>query len=204
MKRRSRAFSGVLLAALLLISLPLCAAPVAFGADAAFEKSIAAFPESYRVKLRELHEQHPAWEFNRVDTGLDWSDAVNAESSGGRSLVDVSDTYASAFKSKNTGDYNYSTSSYIQKDGGFCTANKFCVSYFMDPRNFLNEENVFQFELLSFDASFDVEAVDVVLSGTFMYQKKITYVTADGESKTMKQTYAEVIYQAGETYKCGH
>ena len=184
----------------LVVVLTCSFASVAFGADAAFEKSIAAFPESYRVKLRELHEQYPDWEFSAVDTGLDWNDAVNAESSGGRSLVEISDSYTNLFKSKNTGDYNYSSSSYIQKDGGFCAANKFCVSYFMDPRNFLNEENIFQFELLSFDESFTVEAVDLVLSGTFMYNKKITYLTSEGESKTLSQTYAEVIHQAGELY----
>ena len=184
----------------LIAVLTCCFASVAFGADTAFEKSIADFPESYRVKLRELHTAHPDWEFSAIDTGIDWNEAVNAESSGGRSLVDISDNYANAFKSKNTGDYNYSSSSYIQKDGGFCTANKFCVSFFMDPRNFLNEENVFQFEQLSFDESFSVEAVDLVLSGTFMYNKKITYVTSSGESKTMKQTYAEVIYEAGQTH----
>ena len=197
MKRNTcRALLCLALSVLLVFSaLPLCIA-----ADAAFEKSIADFPESYRVKLRELHAAHPNWEFTAIDTGVDWGEAVDVESSGGRSLVEISDNYANAFKSKNTGDYNYSSSSYIQKDGGFCTANKFCVSYYMDPRNFLNEENIFQFELLSFDDSFTVEAVDLVLSGTFMYHKKITYVTSSGESKTMKQTYAQVMYEAGMTY----
>ncbi len=197
MKRNS---CRALLCFVLTVLLTFSALPLCYGADAAFEKSIADFPESYRVKLRELHQDHPDWEFSAIDTGIDWNEAVAAESSGGRSLVEISDNYANAFKSKNSGDYNYGSSYYIQKDGGFCTANRYCVSYFMDPRNFLNEENIFQFEQLSFDDSFSVEAVDLVLSGTFMYQKKMTYVTSSGESKTMKQTYAEAIYEAGETY----
>ncbi len=171
-----------------------------FGADTAFEKSISAFPESYRVKMRELHQLYPSWEFQPLDTGLDWNEVVTVESSGGRSVVEISGNYTNLFKSKNTGDYNYSSGAYIQKDGGFCTANKFAVSYFLDPRNFLNEENVFQFELLSFDDSFTVEAVDVVLSGTFMYNKKMTYLTSSGETKTIDQTYAQAIYEAGKTY----
>ena len=190
----------VLLCLALVLLLSAEFVPAAFGADSTFEKSISAFPESYRVKLRELHKIYPEWEFQAMDTGLNWNDAVNVESSGGRSLIDVYDSYSDVFKSKNTGDYNYSSGRYIQKDGGFCTANKYCVSYFMDPRNFLNEENIFQFELLRFDDSFTVDSVDLVLSGTFMYNKKITYVTSSGASKTMNQTYAEVIYEAGEMY----
>ena len=196
--KRSR-FCALFCAALIL-ALLLSFAPMSFAADGSFEKSIADFPESYRVKLRELHTVYPNWEFQAIDTGLDWDAAVNTESSGGRSLVDISENYSYLFKSKNTGDYDYGSSRYIAKDGGFCAANKFCVSYFMDPRNFLTEENIFQFELLSFDESFTVAAVDLVLSGTFMYNKKITYVTDSGESRTMNETYAEVIFQAGKTY----
>ena len=199
---KSRLFkTGRALLCAALLCLLLCAfCFAASGADAAFEKSISAFPESYRVLLRELHTSHPDWEFTAMKTGLDWNTVINTEASGGRSLVDVSSSYANAFKSKDSGDYNYSTGKYIQKDGGFCTANKFAVSYFIDPRNFLNEENIFQFEQLNFDPSFDVDAIEVILSGSFMYKTKMTYLTAEGESKTINQTYASAIFEAGKTY----
>ena len=195
--RRSLAFA-------LALILLLAAAPFAPGgraaAKSAFETSIAAFPESYRVLLRELHKAHPKWEFTAMNTGLNWDDVINAESSGNRSLVPASNNYANIFKSKAVGDYNYNTGSYIQKDGGCVNGNKYAVSFFMDPRNFLNDENIFMFEDLSFDDSFDVNAIEVILSGTFMYRTKISYLTSSGEQKTTNETYGEAIYLAGKTY----
>ena len=190
-----------LLLCVLLLGGVFCVAlqPVASAASA-FEKSISAFPESYRVELRALHKAHPNWEFTAMQTGLNWDDVIAAESAGNRSLVPASTNYANIFKSKAVGDFNYNTGTYIQKDGGFVNASKYAVAFFMDPRNFLNEENIFQFESLNFDASFDIDAIEVILSGSFMYRTKISYLTSSGERKNTDETYAEVIYLAGKTY----
>lgn len=166
----------------------------------AFEKSIADFPESYRVLLREVHERHPNWVFHPMQTGLSFYDAVATENRGNNSLVPASNNYSYIFKSHAAGDYDAASDSYIRKDGGFCNANRYAVSYFMDPRNHLNDAAIFQFEDLSFDSSFTTQAVDVVLDGTFMYKTKVTYYTADGTQKTSKETYAEMIYDAGKAY----
>ncbi len=185
---------------LLAVLMSLAALPfAATGADA-FEKSLAGFPESYRVILRRVHEQHPNWVFKAMKTGLSFYDAVAAESSGYRSLVPASNNYSYLFKSHEPNDYNAASDYYYQKDGGFCNANKYAVSYFMDPRNHFTDAGIFQFEDLSFDASFDVQAVDVVLAGTFMYNTKATYVTASGTTKTSDETYAEMIHAAGQKY----
>lgn len=37
-----------------------------------FEKSIASFPEDYKVHLRKLHASHPNWKFIAKETGVDW------------------------------------------------------------------------------------------------------------------------------------
>ena len=46
------------------------------------------FPESYKVQLRKLHEQHPNWVFIGKNVGVDWSTAVAKESANGVSLVE--------------------------------------------------------------------------------------------------------------------
>ena len=58
----------------LLTALPVCAQ----GASA-FEKSIADFPESYKILLRQVHEKHPKWVFRAMKTGLSFYDAVATE-----------------------------------------------------------------------------------------------------------------------------
>ena len=176
------------------------ALPFAAAGASSFEQSISGFPESYRVILRSVHKQHPNWVFKPMKTGLSFSDAVAAESSYNRSLVPASNNYSYIFKSHEPNDYNAAADYYYQKDGGFCNANKYAVSYFMDPRNHFTDAGIFQFEDLSFDETFDVQAVDVVLAGTFMYNTKPTYYTASGATRTSDETYAEMIYAAGKKY----
>ena len=112
-----------------------------------FEASIAGFPQSYKPYLRELHKKYPNWVFEKFDTGLDWDTVIDNEW-GIKNLVSESAS-SENLKSKEAGHYNQETDKYIQKDGGFVVANRLAVEYYMDPRNFLNEEGIFQFEKLT-------------------------------------------------------
>ena len=184
-----------------------------------FEKSIEKFPESYKTYLRKLHKDYPLWEFVPLETGLDWYDAVDAQYANNKSLITASTAYTDIYRSRESGDYNYNTGTYIQKDAGFVRANKLAVSYFMDPRNFLKPEGIFQFEKLSFDPSMTVENVETILKGSFMYDTKPKYIggkikeTTDEETgetvykyiisekkKTSTDKYSELFYKAGKKY----
>ncbi len=193
MKKAIKLMSVLLCAVIALSILSLCA----LAAEDEFEASLSAFPKSYRAALRELHEQHPSWSFTALKTGIDWNEAVDNECSGGRSLFPKSGS--SVFKSVSVGDYSYSGGYYIEKDGGFVTANRLAVAYYMDPRNFLNENNIFQFEDLSYNEMFDEAAVEYVLRGTFMYKTNITYYNAKGKLVETKQKYSTVICEAGKS-----
>ena len=164
----------------------------------AFEDSIASFPESYKPYLRELHEKYPQWVFKPFETGLNWDTVIDNEW-GVKNLVD-NNASSENLKSKEAGHYDQSTDKYIQKDGGFVVANRLAVEYFMDPRNFLNEEGIFQFEQLTFSDAVTMEDVESVLKGTFMSDTKITYYTSEGKKKTSSKTYSQVIFEAGQEY----
>lgn len=67
------------------------------------------------------------------------------------------------------------------------------VSHFIDPRNFLNENNIFQFEELTYNSSVQtIKGVQAILKGSFMDNVKIK--TDDGRSIT----YAEAFMEAGK------
>lgn len=170
---------------------------IALAADE-FETQIAAFPSGYKTYLRQLHEKYPNWVFQAVETGINWSDAVKNENIGETSLV--STAASDAFKSHDIGDYTPSTDTYKQYDAGFVRANSFTVGYYMDPRNFLNERGIFQFEQLSFSSSITVSVVEQVLKGSFMSNKKITYYDTKGKQHTLDVKYSEAIYNAGKKY----
>ncbi len=135
--------------------------------DEDFETSIAAFPEDYKVYLRTLHEQHPAWRFELLDTGLDWSVVQDNENVLGRSLVNSS---ILSYRSTAPGSYSWDTDTYFPLEAGiFYQAAPALVAYYMDPRNFLNEKDIFQFEKLSYDPVMQTEdGARAMLAGSFM------------------------------------
>ena len=68
----------------------------------------------------------------------------------------------------------------------------------MDPRNFLNEVRIFQFEELSFNSSSNsVDGIEKILYGTEFYNQIVSYLTSSGSTITMNKKYSDLIYSAG-------
>ncbi|MDE7300393.1 MAG: hypothetical protein K2N94_16470 [Lachnospiraceae bacterium] len=67
----------------------------------------------------------------------------------------------------------------------------------MDPRNFLDETNVFQFELLTYEPSYQtLEGVESILKNTALSNKSVKYRDANGLEG--KMTYGEIFMAAAE------
>ena len=112
---------SILLAILIIastMSLGIISAFAATELDAEFEAALDAegFPENYRPMLRELHKKYPNWKFVSLKTGLDFNTVVNNEYILHDSLIDK--TATPAWKSYDSGRYNFSTSSFVTFDGG--------------------------------------------------------------------------------------
>ena len=124
--------------------------------DAEFEKYLTSqgFPEAYKKKLRVLHKEHPNWGFVAYKTNVAWSTALSKQTKGGTSLVS-----ASYPKSYRDGTKQY--------EKGWYKANSKVVEYYMDPRNFLNENSIFMFEDLSYKPKYQTASVvSAILSPT--------------------------------------
>jgi len=164
--------------------------------DTEFEEYIIAqgFPESYRPYLMELHAQHPLWIFEAQHTGLDWDASVAAESVVGKNLIPNS--APSSWKSMDKGAYDYSTNSWVVFDGRtWVAASKELIAYYMDPRNFLNDVNIFQFEVLSYDPSCQkADGIEAILEGSFMAG---SYVDTDGWAATYAEAFIYAAEQSG-------
>lgn len=126
------------------------------------------FPESYKPALRELHAKYPNWVFVADKVNYNWSDVVDAESVVGRSLISYSSI--SSYKSLDTGAYNWDTGNWNYFDGtAWAAASKELVAYSLDPRNFLNDKYIFQFETLSYQPSYHTLAgIQSLVGGTFL------------------------------------
>lgn len=114
------------------------------------------FPSTYWDYLTELHDKHPNWSFEAIQTNLDWSYAVAQESIVGVSLIETS---YDGWKSTAPGSYDASSGTFKVLEGkDWYAAAPGVVAYYMDPRNFLDEKHVFMFEKLNYDSSYQTEA----------------------------------------------
>ena len=133
-------------------------------ATTACEQDLKAkgFPASYWTGLCALKNAHPNWNFQALDTNLDWSTAVSKESTCGKSYIASTDP--------NNINYNC-TNQY--KDTWY-PASSNAVAYYMDPRNFFSEKYIFQFLYLKYGNSISsanyVKAVSSLLSHAAFYK----------------------------------
>ncbi len=157
--------------------------------------NLTKYPYIYTA-VQELKTAHPNWTFTILYTGLDWNTVLENQTTvlHTRSLVHNS------LVTGNVSDWVCSVCGTDPKDNGswYCASNK-TVSYYIDPRNWLNETYIFAFETLSFNENVHtVEGVQAILSGTFMDVSSITYIDTAGNTQTINKSYAQIIYEAGK------
>ena len=133
----------------------------------------AGFPSSYCPFLSYLHAKHPKWVFKAENTKMNFIDAINGEHS--RNYTQIS-----------TNARSYLESTTIRESGGWRTASDAYVAYMIDPRNYLNEQNIFAFEYLGYDSAFHTSSV-------IRAMVKGTYLDND--------TYAGYFIDAAKSYK---
>ena len=149
------------------------------------------FPDSYIPYLINLHNAHPDWQFKvfNVAANFDYIVGLEYDQLGhGWSLVEDTGRYFDGYKSTDSWSYSYYTDTFYNNFSGggrnWYAASRDIIRYYMDPRNFLNERQVFMFETLSYNATYHTrEGVEAMLRNTFMQgyannEQTKTYVDA--------------------------
>ena len=147
-------------------------------------------PEIYKPYVEELLSYHPDWNFLFYDTGIEWSSLFteDAECAFGSNVVQG--TFWLSYRSTQKGAYNWRTDKWYspENESGWYQANAQLIAYYMDPRNFLNEEHIFMFEALSYDEkNHNIDGVKKILVDSFMEDEKIT--NANKEEILYAQAY---------------
>lgn len=95
--------------------------------------------------INELRQKYPTWSFKVLYTGLNWEDVINGEHNAhGNNLVSATNKYYDKeWVCEVCGDRLYDT-------GSWKCASRDAVKYMIDPRNSINESDVFQFLQLSY------------------------------------------------------
>ncbi len=157
--------------------------------DNEFEKEMTkqGFPESYKSKLRQIHSEYPKWVFKAMHTDMTWEEAIKNESIVGRNLVTRESI--SSWKSIETGSYDWANSTWATFDGSkWMAASEGIIRYYMDPRNFLDSSNVFQFLQQNYDSSTQVASgVETLVKSTFMESRSTGNVSTIETTSTASQ-----------------
>jgi len=197
MKKTNRLIYIIMIFTFLFISIMLSTSVCAYRSVANDFSNLINYPGIYTL-VQELKTAHPTWNFTMLYTGLDWNSVIENETTGlhTRSLIyrtvpagNIEDWICPV-----CGDRLYDNQNW------YCASAK-TVSYYMDPRNWVNENYIFSFESLGNNSSINkIEGIKAILSGTFMSADTISYIDTAGNTQTINKSYAQIIMEAAEKY----
>lgn len=179
---------SIFILTILLINLFPIKALAASSVTQQLKSGIDNFPDTYKSYLTKLKELHPNWNFEAYYTGIDWNELIKSET--GATLHT-----RSVVPSNKPSSWLCSQCDNIR---GWTCASDDAVKYFIDPRNFLNEVNIFQFEELSFNKNIHTLAsVQNSVKNTFL-KNSVTYYDEDKKQNVTK-SYSQIILEVAET-----
>ena len=160
--------------------------------------NFTSFPVSYRPYLQSIKNTYPNAKFELINTNIEWGSIVDNQTDNlGENLIQITKNDRDGWK--NIESYNPETKKFRTDFSGggsnWYSPSKEIVSYYLDPRNFLNEVYVFMFEQLSYDKSKDshnIDGVKSIIEKTFM--ENATVKDLDGNDIK----YAEAFMKAAE------
>ena len=145
------------------------------------KSGIDKFPKEYQSALKKIQELHPNWTFEAYNTGISWDTLIlNETATHGRNRVIKSSDSAWRCSCNNIAS-------------GYACASKGITSYYLDPRNFLNEVNIFQFLEISYNEKIhNIDGIKNAVKGTFL-NKEITYTLIEKREVEVEVTTTNAI-----------
>ena len=142
------------------------------------------FPESYIKRLVKLHKKYPKWVF-KADKRGNFGAAVSSQ----RNCSLIYWNSPSSWKSMEKGCYDWKRHRYIGKDGGaWVAASEGITKFYMDPRNFMNATDVFQFLSHRYESHQSIEGIEAVVKNSFL----------DGKPYKKSKRYSTYLLKAGK------
>ena len=127
----------------------------------------------YKQLIDNLKQTHPNWKFTLFYTRLDWNEVIENEGhSDSRvnplNLIPDSSDYPEDWKCEIDKDKTFDNGTWL------CASDK-AIKYQMDPRNIINEDNIFQFaELKYVENAQTIEGINYITEGTFLEGNNIS------------------------------
>lgn len=199
--KRLRNIAVVLLIIMLLIVLLPGINIISYGSQYREITNIEEIDDSkypgYKELLKNLKKIHPNWTFTLMYTGLKWKDVLynEKEKIGHDSNLVQGKTGEWVCQEKTCVNEDGTSKAWEGKDW-YCASYK-ALSYYMDPRNFLTENQIFQYERLSYtDEIYTADGIEKIIKDTFMSNTSPRkYYENEAYSD---KTFAQIMLEAGK------
>ena len=153
----------------------------------------------YKERINELKSKYSNYIFLVYYTGMDWNEVLTTEyqghGTGPLNLFQVSTNYNGMWQCPLCGTTKYD-------NGSWCCASKEALAYMMDPRNSLNESDLFQFkDLEGSDVSYEDIARVVSGYGSYINNQEAIQAIVDASVQYNVNGYflvAKIINEHGE------
>ena len=158
----------IILTLILMLLINISITLITYGAEQTTSTEInlidtARYP-GIKEKIQQLQTKYPNWKFKLLYTGLDWNDVITNEYKGHgaspKNLVYKGESYKGEWICSICGDKSYDNGNWR------CTSEQ-AIKYMMDPRNSLNESDIFQFEELT-NTEGDLEILKSMTKDSFL------------------------------------
>lgn len=190
--KKIKILATVIIINTLIYALGMCFTNTTYAAQSKenYSEKINTYP-GYAKVIQNIKAKYPNWNFTFLYTGLDWNEVIKNETVAyhGRSLITGS---------KSSNYWFCSTcGNKVYDNGTWKCASETAVAYYMDPRNWMNEDYIFQFEDLSYNGTIqNIDGVKQILNGTWMSGDTITYIDTAGNTQVINKSYAQVIMES--------
>ena len=142
----------------------------------------------YKELIDELKEKHPNWTFTLFYTKLDWEEVISNEGHLDNreyplNLVPDSSEYPDDWKCEICGDKTYDNGTWL------CASDK-AIEQQMDPRNILNDEEIFQFKELNYvENACTQDGLEEITQDTFLEGDTISQALLQAGENANLDTY---------------
>ena len=142
----------------------------------------------YKELIDNLKEKHKNWNFILFYTKLEWSEVIQNEGHSDNretplNLIPDSPKYPEDWKCEIDKDKRFDNGTWL------CASNK-AIEYQMDPRNILNEENIFQFLQLQYvENAQTIEGLNEITKETFLEGESIANALIEAGKKANLDPY---------------
>jgi len=148
------------------------------------KSGIEQFPSDYRERLQVLAKKYPNWNFQAYYTGIPWNELIQKERD--------ETIYRNRIDAKLSDAWKHCD--FV--DDGWACASDDAVKYYLDPRNFLTETQIFQFVETSYNPKVQtLKAIQNSVKGTFLDNK---IICKDLNNNTVTISYSEIIIEAAK------